>query len=55
VGSGSAPGEFRVDSGWFPGPPSRVVSGSAPGRHRISSGSTPYGFRVGSSWFRVKL
>jgi hypothetical protein len=32
--SGSAPGNFRVGSGWFPGR-LRIISGSAPGGFRM--------------------
>jgi hypothetical protein len=41
--SGSAPVNFRVGFGWFPGR-LRVISGSAPGN-----------FRVGSGWFPGRL
>jgi hypothetical protein len=48
VVSGSAPGNFRVSSGWFPSR-LRVVSGLlqvVSGRLRVVSGAAPDNFRV---------
>jgi hypothetical protein len=44
MGSGSAPGGFRVGSGWVPG---QVRSGQVR-LGRVVSGTTQVGFRVGS-------